>query len=227
MIDAWEQLDADVISCERCPRLREYCRQVAATKRAAFADWEYWGRPVPGFGDHAGRLLFVGLAPAAHGANRTGRIFTGDVRGASEFLVPALHRHGLANQPLSVSRGDGLRLFDCYVTAIVRCAPPENRPLPQEIANCRSYLVREIDLLRRLRVILALGASAFGGAIAALPSPPRGLLFAHGASYQVGPYRLVSSYHPSRQNTQTGKLTSRMFDEALEEALRAVRADTA
>lgn len=226
MIDVWKQLDAEVISCERCPRLRAYCRQVAATKRSAFAGWDYWGQPVPGFGDHEAHLLIVGLAPAAHGANRTGRIFTGDVRGAGDFLMPALHRHGLANQPLSVSRDDGLRLIDCYITAIARCAPPENRPLPQEIANCRPYLVREIQLLPRLRVILALGALAFAGALAALPSLPRGLAFAHGASYQVGVCRVVCSYHPSRQNTQTGKLTSGMFDAVLEEALRWARVDT-
>ncbi|HXF95481.1 MAG TPA: uracil-DNA glycosylase [Gemmatimonadales bacterium] len=209
-------LERRVLACERCPRLRAYSRRVAREKRRAFRDQPYWGRPVPGWGDPAARLLVVGLAPAAHGANRTGRMFTGDSSG--DWLYAALYRHGFANQPRSTHRGDGLRLTGCYITAAVRCAPPGNRPTARELANCRPYLEREIALLSEVRVVLALGRIAHESWLRAagwwdrLPPSARPR-FAHGAEARLPDGRvLLSSYHPSRQNTNTGKLTPAMWE---------------
>jgi uracil-DNA glycosylase len=209
-----QQLNAEIVACRRCPRLVEWRERVAREKRAAFADQEYWGRPVPGFGDPQARILVVGLAPAAHGGNRTGRIFTGDRSG--DFLFEALYRCGLASQPTSISRDDGLRLRDLYVAAVNRCSPPGNRPTPAERDSCLPYLATEIDLLARLRVVVALGAFAWDGALTALaanghqtPRPRPG--FGHGTETAIGPYRVLGSYHPSQQNTFTGKLTGQML----------------
>ena len=212
-----EALQGEVVECFRCPRLVAWREQVAREKRASFAEETYWGRPVPAFGDPQARLLIVGLAPAAHGANRTGRMFTGDRSG--EWLYRALHRAGFANQPTSVSRSDGLRLTDAYLTASVRCAPPGNRPLPSERDHCRPYLERELDLLLpRLSAIVALGGFAWTHLLGILSD--RGLhvpvprpAFGHGVEVPLpgGPV-LLASYHPSQQNTFTGTLTEEMFD---------------
>jgi uracil-DNA glycosylase family 4 len=215
-----DALAAEVANCLRCPRLVDWRERVAREKRAAFADQAYWGRPVPGFGDPGARILVVGLAPAAHGGNRTGRIFTGDRSG--DFLFAAMHRAGLANQPASVHRDDGLRLHDAYVAAAVRCAPPGNRPTPAERDTCLPYLVREVRLLDRLRVLVALGAFAWDAtlrALAELGAPPGGRpRFGHGAEVAAGPYALLGSYHVSQQNTFTGKLTPEMLDAVLSRA---------
>jgi uracil-DNA glycosylase family 4 len=218
-------LAAEIVVCRRCPRLVAWREQVAREKVARFRDETYWGRPVPGFGDPHARILIVGLAPAAHGGNRTGRVFTGDASG--DFLFAALHRAGLANSPISRHADDGLALTDAYIAAAVRCAPPANKPTPIERDNCAPYLVRELGILDRVRVLFALGAygwdaalraMAANGARAATASKPR---FGHGAVADVGPYRLVGSYHPSQQNTFTGKLTPAMFDEAIAAAIDA------
>jgi uracil-DNA glycosylase family 4 len=217
--DPFTILHADVNRCDRCARLRTYCGEVAREKRRAFADWDYWGKPVGGFGDPDARLWIIGLAPAAHGANRTGRVFTGDRSG--DFLFAGLHRVGYANQPTSVRRDDGLALCDCYISATARCAPPGNKPLPMEVANCSGFLDREWALLQRKRVILALGGIAWDAALAlasrnscdvGAPKPK----FGHGAVIQlcVG-LHLVGSYHVSQQNTFTGRLTNAMFDAVL------------
>jgi uracil-DNA glycosylase family 4 len=216
--DPWETLYSDVISCRRCPRLVAWREEAARVRRRAFRDQEYWGRPVPSFGDHQARLLLVGLAPAAHGANRTGRMFSGDESGRT--LIPALHRAGFANQPASAGPGDGLVLRDALLTAVCRCAPPGNRPTPEEIRNCRPFLVRELALLRGLCVVLALGRIGFDGFIRALrersPDIPRPS-FRHGGVYPLGEGlpTLVATYHPSRQNTNTGRLTGMMLDAVL------------
>jgi uracil-DNA glycosylase family 4 len=216
-----------VIACRRCPRLVAHREQVAREKRRAFRDWEYWGKPVPGFGDPGARLLILGLAPAAHGANRTGRMFTGDRSG--DWLYRALHRAGFATRPTSSSRDDGLALRAAYITATVRCAPPDNKPTRVEIENCRGYLLEEFDALAGIRVILALGKIAFDSALrvlvergAVLPRPrPR---FRHGAVVRLGPPHpvVVASFHPSQQNTHTGKLTEAMLDGAVARAKRFV-----
>ena len=217
--DSLTRVAREVASCERCPRLRAWCRQVAREKVRRFRDEDYWGRPVPGWGDARARLLIVGLAPAAHGGNRTGRIFTGDRSG--DFLFAALHRAGFASQPMSVARGDGLRLVDCYIAAVARCAPPGNRPLPEEIGNCREYLEREWSLLTRVRAVLALGRVAMDGVLAMLRGmgriPPRqAYAFGHGVVHDLGVgVRLYGSYHPSQQNTFTGKLTAADLDAVL------------
>jgi uracil-DNA glycosylase family 4 len=197
--------------------------EVARTKRSAFASEEYWGRPVPGFGDPGARIVVLGLAPAAHGGNRTGRVFTGDRSG--DWLFRALHRAGLANQPTSTHRDDGLRLRDVYVTAAVKCAPPANRPTPVERDNCLPYFVGELELLGRARVIVCLGSFAWDAALRvlrdlghAIAPKPR---FGHGAQARVGPYTLVGSYHPSQQNTFTGRLTQEMLDDVFSQALAA------
>jgi uracil-DNA glycosylase len=208
-------LEAEVVECRRCPRLVAWREQVAREKRAAFADQEYWGRPVPGFGDPDARILVFGLAPAAHGGNRTGRVFTGDRSG--EWLFAAMHRAGLANQALSVSRDDGLRLRGCWVTAAVRCAPPANKPTPQERDNCLPWSVAEVQLLPELRVAVCLGAFAWEAALrlrAALGEPvprpkPR---FGHGAELPGERLTLLGCFHVSQQNTFTGKLTEPMLD---------------
>jgi uracil-DNA glycosylase family 4 len=216
-----DQLEREVISCRRCPRLVAWREQVAKVKRASYAGEEYWGRPLPGFGDPSASLLVLGLAPAAHGGNRTGRIFTGDRSG--DWLFAALWRAGLASQPQSVSRDDGLRLRGCFVTAAVRCAPPANRPLPSERDNCLPYLERELSLMRTVRVIVCLGAFAWDaalrvvsarGANVARPRPR----FAHGACVEAGPWALLGCYHPSQQNTFTGRLTEAMMDQVFERA---------
>lgn len=206
---AQAQLEQEIIACRKCPRLVAWREQVAVTKRRAYMEWEYWGKPVPGFGDLAGRVLVVGLAPGAHGANRTGRMFTGD--GSGEFLYRALHRAGFANQPSTRDRHDGLRLDDLYISAVCRCAPPGNRPTTEEISNCLPYLKREIALMSNLKLIVALGGIALQGAMQAFAYPK--LPFAHGAVYppKAGRPWVVVSYHPSLQNTQTGRLTEGMF----------------
>jgi len=208
-------LNSAAISCKLCPRLRRYCNLVSRKKRKQFIDWDYWGKPLPGFGDVNARLLILGLAPAAHGGNRTGRMFTGD--GSAQFLAPALHRHGFANQPTSDRRGDGFELQDAYMTAIVRCAPPKNKPDPIEIQTCSRYWIQELNLLRNVKVVLALGRVVFDTYVKHLKRQgieTVGLNFHHGAFYVLPkPYpALAASYHPSRQNTQTGKLTKVMFD---------------
>ncbi len=211
----WRSLEHRIVTCTRCPRLVDYRQLVARTKKREFRDQEYWGRPIPPFGDRRARLLVVGLAPAAHGGNRTGRIFTGDASG--DWLFRALYRAGFANQPFSFDRDDGLELRDAYITAVVRCAPPRNKPMPLELINCRPYLHAELDLLTDLRVVVCLGRIAFDSFLRTLRERghrlPR-LGFAHGARHELGPGLpvLIASYHPSRQNTNTGRLTERMLD---------------
>jgi uracil-DNA glycosylase family 4 len=209
-------LEREIVNCVLCPRLREHCSSVAMVKRRAYRDQEYWGKPVPAFGDPQARVLILGLAPAAHGANRTGRMFTGDRSG--DWLYRALHQTGFASQPTSVSRDDGLTLCDVYITASARCAPPDNKPTPQEIRNCRPYLERELDLLPNLKVVVALGKIAFDNYLDVLKS--RGAIrsraafpFGHNRQFRTAPGHpaLVSSYHPSQQNTSTGKLTEKML----------------
>lgn len=213
-------IESAVPSCARCTDLRAYCASVGSAKRKAFADCTYWARPVPGFGDRRGKILIVGLAPAAHGANRTGRMFTGDRSG--DFLYAALHRAGLANQAEATDRNDGLRLRGVYITASLRCAPPANRPTPTQLENCRSWMIEEMRILRP-RVILCLGSIAWASALRALeaigeqvPSPrPR---FGHAAECTIGRVIMLGSYHVSQQNTFTGRLTEAMFDAVLERA---------
>ena len=213
-----DALHAAATACRACPRLVAWREEVAATKRSAFRDSTYWGKPVPGWGDPRARLLILGLAPGAHGANRTGRPFTGD--GSGDFLYPALHRAGFASRPTSTHRGDGLELIDCYMTGVAYCVPPKNRPSAQELDNCRSWLSQELALLPHLQAVLALGKIAFDGYVRALREmghdPPR-LAFAHGAdeTLPAGLPRLYASYHVSRQNTNTGRLTAAMFDGVL------------
>jgi uracil-DNA glycosylase family 4 len=203
-----EKLNARIVRCRQCPRLVKWRERVAREKKREFADWDYWGRPVPSFGDPNARLLIIGLAPAAHGANRTGRMFTGDSSG--RWLYRALHRAGFANQPTWERRDDGLQLRDCYITAAIHCAPPGNKPLPAEIAACQAFLREELARLRRVRVVVALGRIAFD-----TYCKTRGLsplpVFGHNRLYEFEPV-LIASYHPSRQNTQTGKLTEPMLD---------------
>jgi len=212
-------LTETIVSCEKCPRLVVWREQVARERRKAYRDEVYWGSPVPGFGDIHGRVLAVGMAPGAHGANRTGRMFTGD--GSGDFLVETLFRAGFASQPGSHAIGDGLALSDLFISAVCRCAPPGNKPKPEEIANCLPYLQAEIDLMKNLQVVVALGKIAFDGVLRVVRQKvgedfrSRDLPFAHGAVYRLNdgwPW-LVASYHPSRQNTQTGRLTKEMFDE--------------
>jgi uracil-DNA glycosylase family 4 len=226
---ALDTLAEEVAGCTRCPRLVQWREQVARERRAAFADQEYWGRPVPGFGDPAARLLLLGLAPAAHGANRTGRMFTGDRSG--DFLYAALWRAGIANQPGSRSRDDGLALSDAWISAAVRCAPPQNRPTPVERDACLPWSVRELGLLQEVRVILCLGAFAWDAALrltAALgdgdgvPRKPRPR-FGHGAELDLRRYLLLGCYHPSQQNTFTGRLTEEMIDAVLARALELAK----
>jgi uracil-DNA glycosylase family 4 len=215
-----ERIAAEIVGCRSCPRLVEWRERVARDKTVRFADQTYWGRPVPGFGDPAAGILVVGLAPAAHGGNRTGRIFTGDRSG--DFLFGSLHRVGLSNQPTSVSRDDGLRLIGAYLSAVNRCAPPANKPTPAERDTCLPFLAREIAALEPLRVLVALGAFAWDGTLRALsalghPTRPRPR-FGHAAEASVGPFVLLGSYHPSQQNTFTGTLTPQMLDAVFERA---------
>jgi uracil-DNA glycosylase len=209
----------DVIACAACPRLRRHCERVAASGKREFAGWTYWGKPVPGFGDVRADVLIVGLAPAAHGANRTGRMFTGD--GSATWLIRAMHRAGFASQPTSVRRDDGLRLKRAYLTAVVRCAPPDNRPQRIEIERCAPFLLREWTLLTPIRVVVPLGQIAFEACrrlLRTLGAPVAGMRFAHGAVYALGGEfpTVVCSYHPSRQNTNTGRLTEAMLDEVFQ-----------
>jgi len=254
-------LNREVVACTRCPRLVAYSEQVAREKRRAYRDWEYWGKPVPGFGDPQARVLIMGLAPGAHGSNRTGRMFTGDASG--NFLYPVLYETGFASQPTATDRADGLKLKDLYITAAVRCAPPDNKPLPEELANCSQFLDRELAGLGNVKVVVALGKIGFdaylnylkrqishpfeslhslyrespGLAKAARPGAPhdfenatldrstqfskRDYIFKHGASYRMPDGKvLLASYHPSNQNTQTGKLTRRMLVEIFKRAAK-------
>ena len=219
-------LNEEIVACRRCPRLVAWRERVAAERVARFADQTYWGRPVPGFGDPAARILVLGLAPAAHGGNRTGRVFTGDRSG--DFLYAALHRAGLASQPTSVALDDGLVLAGAYVAAVVRCAPPGNRPRPEELEACLPYAARELVALEDVRVIVALGAIAWTQAMRLVGPPPgagggRRPRFGHGAEAALGRYRLLGSYHPSQQNTFTGRLTPEMLDEVIERAIALAR----
>ena len=213
---ALEVLKLEIVVCRKCPRLVEFREHIAQVKRRAFRECEYWGKPVPGFGDPKARVLLVGLAPGAHGANRTGRVFTGDRSG--EFLYKVMYDTGFASQPTSTSREDGLKLFDAYISAAVRCVPPDNKPLPEEIRNCRPYLERELGLLRHVRVVIALGRLAFDAYLTVLRDT--GLIsrrsefsFGHNLEHRTGEGQplLISSYHPSQQNTSTGKLTEEML----------------
>lgn len=217
-------LNREVVGCTRCPRLVAYREQVAREKRRAHREWEYWGKPVPGFGDPEARVLIMGLAPGAHGSNRTGRPFTGDASG--KFMYPVLYETGFANQPTATDRNDGLKLKDLYITAAVRCAPPDNKPLPQELAECSNFLDREIAGLEEVKVVVALGRIGFDAYLNYLKR--RGLLlsrqpylFKHGAHYQMPDGKvLLASYHPSNQNTATGKLTREMFVKIFKQAAR-------
>lgn len=247
MPDSLSEIESDVVACRRCPRLVTHREHIARTKRRAYADETYWGRPVPGFGDARARVVLVGLAPGAHGSNRTGRMFTGDASG--DFLFPTLHRFGFASSPTAVDRHDGLRLKDCFITAAARCAPPGNKPTRDELAACRPYLTRELACLRRARVFVALGRHGFDALLHALPelgltpeADPNGgrrrakPLFGHdvahtffpsqrGARRRGTPRVIVCSYHPSRQNTQTGRLTQAMFDRVFRRVTHLVGGD--
>lgn len=220
MVAALQDLDRRIVACELCPRLRSYCAEVARVRRRAYRDHEYWGRPVPSFGDPKARILLVGLAPGAHGSNRTGRPFTGD--GSGNFLYPVLYDAGFASQPSAFSREDGMKLCGIRINSVVRCAPPDNKPLPVEIKTCSQYLDEEVALLAELRVLVCLGKIAFDGVLAHLVRTQRlkaraGHKFAHGAEFSVPAHdgrrelHVLASYHPSLQNTNTGKLTRPMF----------------
>lgn len=219
MKEQWDRLEKAQISCRKCPRLVDWREEVARVKRRAYLDWDYWGKPVPGLGDQDARVLVVGLAPGAHGANRTGRMFTGD--GSGDFLYPALFKAGFANQPDATKRRDGLELSDMFISAVCRCVPPANKPKADEISNCRPYLEEEIDLLSHLQVVVALGKIAFDQTLRVYRQRSGERLrldFKHNVQYDLGegfPW-LVASYHPSRQNTQTGRLTETMFAEVWE-----------
>ena len=215
-------LQDEIVHCRRCPRLIAYSTEIARVKRRAYRDWDYWGKPVPGFGDADARVLVMGLAPGAHGSNRTGRPFTGDASG--NFMYPVLYETGFANQPTATDRNDGLKLKDLYITAAVRCAPPDNKPTPQELAECSTFLDREIEGLKKVKVVVALGKIGFDAYLNYLKR--RGILaskqpylFKHGAHYRLPDgKRLLASYHPSNQNTQTGKLTKQMFQKIFQAA---------
>jgi uracil-DNA glycosylase family 4 len=219
-------LNEEIIACIRCPRLITHCRNVGEIKRRAYMDWEYWAKPVPGFGDPNARLLILGLAPGAHGSNRTGRPFTGD--GSGNFMYPILHKAGFASQPIAVRREDGLRLIDAYITAAVRCAPPENKPSPEEIANCAPFLDREFAALTSVKVVVVLGKIAFDAYLNYLKrrgelQSKSGILFGHGETYKLpNGHTLLCSYHPSLQNTLTGKLTEKMFLDVFRKARRLI-----
>ena len=210
-----EDLNTRIVACDRCPRLRAYCAEVAKVKRRAYRDWEYWGKPVPSFGDPDARVLALGLAPGAHGSNRTGRPFTGD--GSGDFLYPVLYEAGFASQPHATSRDDGMRLTDLWITAVGRCAPPGNKPTPEELRNCAPWLDEEIRLLQNLRVVVCLGRIAFDGLVSHAQrsgtiSSRAGYTFAHGAEFTLpNGLRAIASFHPSLQNTNTGRLTRPMF----------------
>jgi len=208
-------LNARIVACERCPRLRAYIAEVARVRRRAYADHEYWGKPVPSFGDPQAHVMALGLAPGAHGSNRTGRPFTGD--GSGDFLFPVLYETGFASQPKAVSRDDGMKLTDLWISAVVRCAPPDNKPTPEEQRNCAPWLDEEMGLLKNLRMVVCLGKIAFDGLLAHAMrtgklSTRAGFVFGHGAEYRLNDgLTVIASYHPSLQNTNTGKLTRPMF----------------
>jgi uracil-DNA glycosylase family 4 len=219
-------LNRQVVDCERCPRLIAHSREVAVTKRRAYLDWKYWGKPVPSFGDISARLLILGLAPGAHGANRTGRMFTGDRSG--DFLYKSLYKAGFASQPESLNANDGLWLHDAWITAAAHCAPPDNKPTPQELRNCRPFLERELELLINVQVVVVLGKIAFDTYLGILKT--RGSIerlsdfrFGHGVLYDRLRPALLGSYHPSQQNTSTGKLTQSMLDEVFEHTAQIIR----
>ncbi len=224
--DSLDQVTEEVVVCRRCPRLVKWRESVAAEQPKRFMGEEYWARPLPGFGDPDARIVVIGLAPAAHGGNRTGRVFTGDRSG--DWLYASLHRTGLASQPVSLGPGDGMALLEAYITAAVRCAPPANKPTPKERDNCLPYLERELRLLTEARVLLALGAFAWDAAVRAcraldheIPRPkPR---FGHGEEAEIGPYKLLGTYHPSQQNTFTGRLTEEMLDSVMSRAKKLAR----
>ncbi len=215
-------LNDQIVACNRCTRLREYCLEVAATKRRAYMDWEYWGRPVPGFGDSRARVMALGLAPGAHGSNRTGRPFTGD--GSGNFLYPVLYEAGFASQPEATSREDGMKLTDLWISSVGRCAPPGNKPTPEELRNCQPWLDAEMRLLKRLRVVVCLGKIAFDGLLGwavrtGVVSSRSGYVFGHGVKAALpNGIQILASYHPSLQNTNTGKLTRAMFLSVFERA---------
>ena len=224
-LQSLEILQQEIVACARCSRLIAHCSQIGETKRRAYRAWDYWAKPVPSFGDPRARILILGLAPGAHGSNRTGRMFTGDRSG--DILYRVLHRAGLASQPTSNSRDDGLKLTDVYITASAHCAPPGNKPLPEELRNCRPFFERELDLLGEVRVVVALGKIAFDTYLDILKS--RGVIssrapfrFGHNLDYEIAPGtpRLIASYHPSQQNTSTGKLTEKMLLEVFLKAKR-------
>ena len=229
MPSALAVLNQEVVRCTRCPRLVAYRQQVGRQKRRAYLDWDYWARPVPGFGDLHARVLVLGLAPGAHGSNRTGRPFTGDASG--KFMYPILYKTGFASQPSAEKRGDGLRLIDCYITAAVRCAPPDNKPLPSELSNCAQFLDRELAILKHVRVVVALGKIGFDSYLHYLKRneiiPGKaGYQFAHGARYPMpNGVVLLASYHPSNQNTATGKLTAVMFEAIFRDAKKLASSD--
>ena len=224
-------LNAEIVACRKCPRLVAHREKMAREKRRAYRDWEYWGKPVPGFGDARAELLLLGLAPGAHGSNRTGRMFTGDRSG--DFLYAALHKAGFASQPSCSHRDDGLTLKNCYITAAARCAPPDNKPLPGELANCRGYLERELQIIKP-KVVLALGKIAWDTYLGILKD--RGIIasralhvFAHGAEAKLpgNSPLLIGVYHPSQQNTQTGRVTAEMYAKVLNRIRKLLRADAA
>jgi uracil-DNA glycosylase family 4 len=213
--DNLEQLNAAITACERCPRLREHCTNIAGVRRRAYSEWVYWGKPVPSFGDPHARVLVLGLAPGAHGSNRTGRPFTGD--GSGDFLYPVLYEAGFASQPRATSREDGMQLSDLWINSVVRCAPPDNKPTTEELRNCAPWLDQELMLLTELRVIVCLGRIAFEGLLAwarrqGILTSRAGFTFAHGAEFTLpNGWTVIASYHPSLQNTNTGRLTRAMF----------------
>jgi uracil-DNA glycosylase family 4 len=216
-------LNQEIVACVRCPRLVAYRAEIGRVKRRAYRDWDYWAKPIPGFGDPRARLLLIGLAPGAHGANRTGRMFTGDSSG--DFLYKVLYATGFASQPISTSRDDGLKLIDAYISAVARCAPPDNKPKLDEIRACRPYLERDLELLKRVEVVVALGRLAFDSYLGILREQGKivrrsAFVFGHNAAYETGPGQplLISSYHPSQQNTSTGKLTEAMFRDVFDRA---------
>lgn len=209
------QLNQEIIACTRCPRLISHCQKIGREKRRAYMNWDYWAKPVPGFGDPDAKVLILGLAPGAHGSNRTGRPFTGD--GSGYFMYPVLHKAGFASQPTATHRDDGLCLKGAYITAAVRCAPPQNKPTPDEIANCSDFLDREMAVLKNVKIVVALGRIGYDAYLnhlkrLGMPVSKASTVFAHGAHYKMPDGRtLLCSYHPSQQNTQTGKLTEKMF----------------
>ena len=223
-------LNHEVVACTRCPRLVAYRENIAREKKRAYRDWEYWGKPVPGFGDPQARVLIMGLAPGAHGSNRTGRPFTGDSSG--KFMYPVLYEVGFASQPNADSRDDGMKLTNLYITAAVRCAPPDNKPLPEELAECSHFLDRELAGLKDVKVVVALGKIGFEAYLnylkrRGLVGSKKAYVFKHGASYRMPDGNvLLASYHPSNQNTQTGKLTRKMFVEIFQEAARIADRET-